>query len=244
MSLLEHRRNVHSQNGEDGVLECILEKLGIPKDGTCCEFGAWDGKHLSNTFRLVDECNYRALYIEGDQEKFKDLLETRDKYPTQIVPVHSMVTGENLDSTLKEHGFYENLDVLSIDIDSTDYEVWKNSSCRPKIVIIEVDNSIPSWIKKPIYPVTKEGGANSFIVKQLAIEKGYTFLCTTGNLFFVRDDLRHLVQPDTDVEFPWWLPSEIKQFVFAILSCSDDIKALCEELPKYARGMKLGYLSV
>jgi len=155
-----------------------------------------------------------------------------------------MVTGENLDSTLKEHGFYENLDVLSIDIDSTDYEVWKNSQCRPKIVIIEVDNSIPSWIKKPIYPVKKEGGANSFIVKQLAIEKGYTFLCTTGNLFFIRDDLSHLVQPDTDVEFPWWLPVQIKQFVFTMLSCSDDIESLCEELSKYARGMKLGYLSV
>lgn len=39
------------------------------------EFGAWDGKHLSNTFALVEQ-GARAVYIEGDEGRFQDLLET------------------------------------------------------------------------------------------------------------------------------------------------------------------------
>lgn len=46
--LLEHKKNVHSQSGEDGVIGAILDLLP-ERDRWCVEFGAWDGKLLSNT---------------------------------------------------------------------------------------------------------------------------------------------------------------------------------------------------
>jgi hypothetical protein len=64
--MLKHRFNVFSQFGEDGIIEYLFDKINVNDGETCCEFGAWDGKHLSNTFRLVKERNFRALYIEGD----------------------------------------------------------------------------------------------------------------------------------------------------------------------------------
>ena len=78
MSFLEkpfdgQRKNIYSQNGEDGVISSILAQIGTnsPENCWCVEFGAWDGKHLSNTFALVER-GWNAVYIEGDEIKFQD----------------------------------------------------------------------------------------------------------------------------------------------------------------------------
>jgi len=49
-------KNIHSQNGEDGIIAEILNnlKLSTKKNLWCVEFGAWDGIYLSNTFALVE----------------------------------------------------------------------------------------------------------------------------------------------------------------------------------------------
>ena len=60
MMFNDFKKNVYSQNGEDGILEEILKKLDLRKNGWCCEFGAWDGKRGSNTFNLVK--NYSSIY--------------------------------------------------------------------------------------------------------------------------------------------------------------------------------------
>lgn len=252
--LLESRENIYSDNGEDGVLKCITEQLG---GGTCCEFGAWDGKHSSNTFNLVKEKKWKALYIEGDEAKYKDLLATQKEHPT-ITAVRAYVSPTNLDDLILDHGFPEDLDILSIDVDSIDYEIWKGlKKVRPKIVIIEPSNATPSWEKCTRY----EGkGASPHLIKELAKEKGYTFLCTTGNLFFVRDDVD--LTPEDDVDFPWWLEPKYKRLVQEIAASPElydvvvsrvregnspwDIKEehvedFCTDIMKYVRGYQLGY---
>jgi hypothetical protein len=231
--LLENRDNIYSDNGEDGVLKCIMDKLGIDC-GTCCEFGAWDGKYCSNTFNLVKEKKWKALYIEGDEEKFKDLLETQKEYPT-ITPVCEFVSGTNLDSLILDNGFPEDLDLLSIDVDSIDYEIWKGlEKVRPKIVIIEPSNSSPLWEKNDHYDGR---GASPFLIKQLAKEKGYRFLCTTGNLFFIRDDITGIESED-DVEFPWWVDPRYKQLFQRInyYVSDDDLPLFYDNIKKSVKG--------
>ena len=60
--LNEFAGNVTSQNGEDGL---IAKALSLLPDLTlwCVEFGAWDGKHLSNTYDLVDSKGYHVVLI-------------------------------------------------------------------------------------------------------------------------------------------------------------------------------------
>ena len=112
----KYKNNIFSQNGEDGVIEEILNRLGI-NEGWCCEFGAWDGKHLSNTFNLVQK-GFNAVYIEGDENKFKDLLETSKIYKN-ITPINKWVDlGKNkLDNILKSTDIPNDFVLLSIDID-------------------------------------------------------------------------------------------------------------------------------
>jgi len=44
-----YQKNIHSQNGEDGIVEELLKRLNI-ESGYVCEFGAWDGIHFIKYF--------------------------------------------------------------------------------------------------------------------------------------------------------------------------------------------------
>jgi hypothetical protein len=264
--MLAHRRNVNSQFGEDGMIEYLFQKLGISDGGTCCEFGAWDGKAASNTFRLVKERDFRALYIEGDTEKYKDLLETSKEFP-KITPVCEMVSN-NLDLIFEQNNFPYDIDLLSIDVDSIDYEIWRDThKVNPKIVIIEPNNAIPSWIKEPVYDSAK--GANYYILEDLGRKKGYTLVCNTSNMFFVRNDLCNIETDDRI--FPWHFENDLKQLIFQIAFAANIEETVCNfvnyakndpnhfihkyvpakymddfvtECPKYCKGVRLGFLDI
>ena len=74
MNLLTFKKNVFSQSGEDGVIDQIFELIG-PGNKACCEFGAWDGIHFSNTRNLILS-GWTGIMIEGDGPRFKDLVKT------------------------------------------------------------------------------------------------------------------------------------------------------------------------
>jgi hypothetical protein len=70
--LLDYRRDVHSQTGEEEVIEKILDVIG-ETNKWCVEFGAWDGLHLTNTRHLIEQKHYSAVLIEGDDRRFCEL---------------------------------------------------------------------------------------------------------------------------------------------------------------------------
>ena len=55
------KKNLYSENGEDGIIQEILRRINFEQNGWCCEFGAWDGKVGSNTFNLVKNFNFKAI---------------------------------------------------------------------------------------------------------------------------------------------------------------------------------------
>jgi len=188
---LKYRKNFFSQDGEDGVIAKLLEDLKIENNITACEFGAWDGKHYSNTFNLVSKCS-KLLMIEGHEIRFQDLIRTSRENPN-IIPVNKFVTtsGKNcLDEILKDNNFPSDFDILSIDVDTNDLDIWESlKNFTPKIVIIEINSTIPPGILQ-IHNPEENKHSNSFSsTVEVGNVKSYTPICHTGNLIFLKNDL-------------------------------------------------------
>jgi hypothetical protein len=186
-----YNKDVYSQNGEDGIIEELLKRLNITS-GWVCEFGAWDGKHLSNTFNLITK-GFNGVLIESDITRYNDLLNTTQQYPN-ITPINALVdhndSDNSLDNILKNTNIPIDFDILSIDIDSYDYHVWKSLQIyKPKIVIIEINSSVNTNNLEHIHTPGKYDGNGFRPTLNLGLEKGYKFVLHTGNMFFIRNEL-------------------------------------------------------
>lgn len=190
MRLLDYTKNINSQTGEDGVLAKVLETLGTT-DKWCVEFGAWDGKHLSNTFDLIQNHGYSAVLIEGSKTRFKDLV-NRFTGNSQVYPLNNFVgftPDDSLDKILGNTPIPKGFDLLSIDIDGNDYHVWNAfSSYDPKVVCIEYNPTVPNDVEfvQPADPAVHQGASLQSLVL-LGKRKGYELVAVTDlNAIFVR----------------------------------------------------------
>lgn len=164
------------------------------------EFGAWDGVYLSNTCNLIRSRNYRAVLIEGNSERVRQL-EYNHPGP-EIVNVCQYVSLEGeftLDRVLQRTEIPQEFDVLSINVDGFDY--WVFDSLRvysPRVVVIELNPTIPnsvSYVQEPNSGVKR--GASARALTDLGRRKGFDLVAVTScNLILVRNDLLHLVELD------------------------------------------------
>ncbi|MFA6543752.1 MAG: hypothetical protein WCS99_04955 [Limisphaerales bacterium] len=187
--LMKHARNEASKAGEDGVLEKIFSILGV-ENGWAVEFGAWDGKHLSNTWNLVVNHGWSGVYIEADTARFQDLLARfRDTPRVHSFNEYVQFTGPgSLDSILARTPIPEDFALLSIDVDGNDYHFWDSVvRYRPRVVIIEFNPAIPDTIEfvQPRDMSLNQGNSLAALAK-LGKSKGYELICITDkNAIFV-----------------------------------------------------------
>jgi hypothetical protein len=193
LSAVDHAANVYSQDGEDGLLSALLDRLPA-NDRWCVEFGAWDGIHLSNTRHLIESRDYNAVLIEADPQKCEELRHNYASFP-RVQPVEGFVgftESDGLDSILERTAVPRDFDLLSIDIDGNDFHVWNAvAAYEPKIVCIEFNPTIPTEVDfvQPREASARVGASLAATVR-LGREKGYQLAATTRvNAILVRDDL-------------------------------------------------------
>ena len=171
----ENRR--YSQNGEDGVIAEVFDRLGIA-EGTFLEFGAHPGE---NNTKALEECGWHGFRY--------------DAAPSGSGVLHAWVTPGNINQFWPTT---TDLNFLSIDIDGQDYWAWKAFHRMPVLVCIEYnaafrygeDRVVPYdpdfvWAKDDYF-----GASLSALVK-LGQRKGYRLLyCEASgtNAFFIRED--------------------------------------------------------
>jgi len=189
-SLQEFRRDVTSQCGEDGLIEKICGVLGV-KDKWCVEFGAWDGKLYSNSWALINNDGWKAVLIEGNEDKFAEL---RENYSGnhEVVAINTLVDfnggASSLDAILANTAIPRDFEFLCIDVDGCDWHIWNSlTDDRPRLVEIEFNPSIPNhvyFVQDADSSVNHGSSLRAMI--ELGKNKGYELVATTSwNAFFV-----------------------------------------------------------
>jgi hypothetical protein len=185
----QFEKNIHSQFGEDGILEELFRLIGV-RWSTCIEFGAWDGLHLSNTLHLWRSLGWKALLIEGDPKKYRDLLKSTAGHP-QAHSLNRMVTPSGagrIENLIEESGFPKDIDLLSIDIDGDDIYILESlKTIRPRVIVVEYNPTIPAHLDVR-QSCGEYFGASALALHKVARTKGYRLAhATQVNLFFVHE---------------------------------------------------------
>ncbi len=190
------RSNIYSQNGEDGVIEFILNKVPlIPR--FIIDIGASDGIEFSNSRLLIEKYQFNGLLIEPNEPTFAKLEELYKDHSG--IALSKMAVGEKTtqEGTINWHGHFQNqkttitevnevltkfntpkeIGFFSIDTDGSDNEIlsaidW-NRFC-PFFVIAEIDSSSDKNLQKQI---------------NIMDSAGYFPVLHIGNVFYVRKDL-------------------------------------------------------
>ena len=200
--LLQYAKNITSQGGEDGILLKIFEYL---VDDTTphylVDIGAWDGKHLSNSYTLMTEKMWGGILFEADYERYQllyKLYSTRDDIDTQCCLVDCSSDKKNslvelFKSSKSSIELPHDFDFLSIDIDGADYHLWNSladTPYQPKVVCIEFNPSIPNniaFIQEN--DISIQQGSSLLSIMQLGKSLGYQCIVTTTfNAIFIRND--------------------------------------------------------
>lgn len=181
--LERYEASVYSQCGEDGVIARLFEVIGVT-NRRFVEFGAWDGRHLSNTANLRLHHGWTGLLMEGSDRADGELVH------------REIVTAENVEALFAKYGVPPRFDLLAIDIDGNDYWVWKATRRYvPRVVVIEYNIHFAVHLARTmpydpehVWDETLYHGASLAALRKLGDEKGYALVHADGwapNAFFV-----------------------------------------------------------
>ena len=180
-TLSRHAAKHYSQNGEDGVLECLFDI-----------FGTTNRYYVEIGTEAGEECNTRWLREHGWTGVMIDC-----EYEDRTLGLYrEFVTAENVASLLAKYGVPHTFDLLSIDIDGNDYWIWKAicAAYTPRVVVVEFSCAIPLDVSvtmpyDPMFRWTGEHntGQSLLAVQRLGERMGYSLLyADPPNAFLVR----------------------------------------------------------
>lgn len=191
-ALIDSEKKIYSQNGEDGVISEIFKRIGI-ESGNFLEFGAETGVELNS--RLLTDSGWGGLFLEADEDKYFQLVNFYSNIDS-VVCKKTYVTNENINEIIKEYN--KPLDLISIDIDGVDYQIFDAIEARPILFIVEYNGQLP--LEKdiclvntsPMWNFSANYGASLGALEKIAKRKGYSLIYTEShgvNAFFIRNDM-------------------------------------------------------
>jgi hypothetical protein len=202
--------NLFTKEGEDGILLHIFHSIGTTNK-QFADIGSNDCIN-SNCANLALHHYWNGVFIDADANALRRGYHIYSRYlgcnASRFRFVPAVITTENADQLLQQQGVLAEPDLMCIDLDGNDYHIWKSiESIRPRVVVTEVQIEkgkaffVPEHMQdfEPFEDGTPKGASATAMVA-LGREKGYTLVAANAgkyNLFFVRNDCLHALQPLT-----------------------------------------------
>ena len=125
-----------SQNGEDGIIDYLLESLLIKKP-KFIEIGVGDYTE-ANTRYIFETRSPKGLIIDCNDNLYQKVKKNIKLWKGDLNILESFINSQNIINILRRENFLRNLDLFSLDIDGIDYWVLKKLPKNfSKIAIIE-----------------------------------------------------------------------------------------------------------
>lgn len=219
---LAKRRFRHlSQHEEDGLLSALFQHIGVA-NRRFVEIGC--GDNGGNSGFLARECGWSGLMVDMDERLIRKTRRLFD--PSTVRVIQTTVDSGNIGRLLDEHDVPDDFDLLSLDIDSTDYWILKaiTDGRRPRVILAEYNSAFGPDAAVTVPDTTSferatDGhrrhyyGASLSALCRLAEERDYRLLLTdpTGtNALFLRNDLSaDLPGTTASRAFRYYLPHAI-----------------------------------
>jgi hypothetical protein len=194
---------IFSQNGEDGIIQYLIKHIPV-ENKIFIEFGVNDYMESNTRFLMMND-NWSGLVIDGSDSAIESLKRREWFWRYDLKAKCAFIDRDNINSLLDEKGF-ENIGLLSIDIDGNDYWIFEEidfTKLNPAIVIVEYNAvfgkeraiSIPydkCFDRTKAHYSDLFFGASLPALVHIAGKKGYELVgCNNGgvNAFFVRRDV-------------------------------------------------------
>ena len=194
--LRARRFQLHSQHEEDGLTLALVREAGV-RHGRFVEIGC--GRTGGNSAVLAYECGWPGLMVDGSAVAI-DKARRRFALNPGVVTVASAVTPDNINALLSAHGFTGEIDVFSLDIDSSEYWILSAlEACSPRLLIVEYNALFgpERAVTVPRDAVVERapkgyGGASLAALETLARRRNYRLVVCDdegSNAFFLRNDV-------------------------------------------------------
>ena len=203
-SINDAEEKIFSQNGEDGIIDYILEIINV-KDPKFVEIGVEDYIE-SNTRLLYHIRNSQGLIVDQTIDINK-LSKNLELWKGRLKVLKKAVTPKNINEIINYENFNKDLDLFSIDIDGLDFWVIKELPANfAKICIAEYNPLFGSEYEVTVPNIENFNRTNYHYSNlcwgvslkgliNLMNEKNFVFLGTNNlknNAFFVNKDYEQL----------------------------------------------------
>ncbi len=199
-SLLLFAKNIHSQAGQDGMIAELLRRIQIGH-GFFVEFGAADGIYLSNC-RSLYERGWKGAFIEANPASYAELVKNYEN-DRQMILANEKVTTQgdhSLESILRRAGHRGSVDVVSIDIDGQDLEIFESfEAIKPAIICLEGGQGAHPFDSRKSGSEIVNIGQSLSVIQKSAFERGYLIAAAYQDVILVREELYSKFAPPQDI---------------------------------------------
>lgn len=192
-NLHSYGKKIKSQNNEDGIISAIFSHVR-PRSRWFVEFGCgpnWQDSTYENGLEancvlLRDSFGWRGLFMDGGD------------HPAVCDVKKEFVTASNINGLFRKYQVPDNVDIVSIDIDSQDFWVFLAINYMPTLFIVEYNANFYNTEEcvsvefniNGRWDFTKYYGASLGAFNKVAQDKGYRLVYANAcNAFFLMENI-------------------------------------------------------
>ena len=203
-NIIHAEEKIFSQNGEDGIIDFILETLKI-KNPKFIEIGVEN--YVESNTRLLYHIRNSSGLIVDQSININNLSKNLDLWKGRLKVLKENVTPENINEIISKDDYNKDLDLFSIDIDGLDYWVIKKLPNNfSKICVAEYNPLFGSDLKITVPNIENFyrteyhysnlcWGVSLKALINIMNDKNFIFIGTNSmknNAFFVNNDFKDL----------------------------------------------------